>query len=313
MPRCQRRSLLVVLTAVAVLGAACIARPRRQVEPVAQGEPPFVAPLPAPSQIAPAEGRATALQIAVHVDEAAGVARKNAPCLASVPLPRDLHLTGTGSDLTLTTDAGVPVPCQVKVMSRWDAKPGDTAAAIRWVLLAFEADLGSRRTKTLRLVKRTNDFKPEKPLAVSSTDAGHAVLDTGAIKVKLGGKTLIESVARGASELLSKRIHAFVREGDEDVTLAGEPAVEILESGPVRGVVRLTGKLSKSLGYALTVEGWAGRQDLKLSLETRNSDPKANHTVKLTELGLAVELPAIASGAITPEGERGLTEHDALV
>ncbi len=286
MPRCLRRSLLAVTTALS-LGAAT-------------------------SQLAPAES-ARALSIAVHVDEAAGVVRKNAPCLAAVPLPRDLAITGTGSDLTLTTEAGVPVPCQVRVQSRWDAKPGDVEKPIRWVLLAFECDLGSHRTKSFRLVKRTNDFKPEKPVTVTSRDAGHALLDTGALKVKLGGPSLIESIGRPGGELLAKRIHAFVREGEEENALAEPPTVEVLESGPVRGVVRLTGKLSRTLGYALTVEGWAGRPELKLSLETRNSDPKTNRTVRLTELGLAVELPATASGVVSPEGERGITDHDAFV
>src|SRR5205807_1859421 len=132
--------------------------------------------------------------------------------------------------------------------------------------------------------------KPETPLTVTASD-GKVLLDTGAVKAQLGGSSLIENVTRSTGELLARSVRAYVREGDAEAELAQTPGIEVLERGPVHGVVRLTGRLSKSLDYALTVEGWAGRPELRVSLETRNSDPRAAHTIRLGELGLALDLP----------------------
>lgn len=266
-------------------------------------------------RLAPAES-ARAFSIEVHVEEAAGVARRNSPCLASVPLPREASVHAA-SELTLLDEASVPVPCQARILSRWDGRIADPTRLARWVLLAFECDMGSHRAKTFRLVKRTNDFPPPAPVAVNSEE-GRVLLDTGAIRARLGGPTLIENVTRSSGELLVKTLRPYVREGDAEATFVSTPEIEVLEAGPVRGVVRLTGSFASSggpgsrtgaLGYALTVECWAGRPELRLSLETRNA---AGRTVRLGELGLALDLPSLATSVLLPSGERGLTEHDAL-
>jgi hypothetical protein len=271
---------------------------------------------------------ARAFSIDVHVEEPSGVARRQSPCLASVPLPREASVHAA-SEITLLDESSVPVPCQTRILSRWDGKIADATKLARWVLLAFECDLGPHRAKTFRLVRRTNDFVPPAPVAVKLED-GHTLLDTGAVRARLGGASLVDNVTRSSGELLARTLRPYARVGDAEPVFAGTPEVEVLEAGPVRGVVRLTGSFAAAgadggvgvpparrragetpappIGYALTVEGWAGRPELRVSLETRS----LARTVKLGELGLALDLPSLATGVLLPGGERGLTEHDAL-
>jgi hypothetical protein len=304
----RRAVLASILSALSLAVASCFARPRGATERTGSTEP---IPPALPSRVAVAEAPGRAFSVAIRVEEAAGVARRSAPCLASVPLPREAGIVA-GSELSLTTDGGLPVPCQATVLSRYDGKLADESKLARWVLVAFECDLGAHRIGTFRLVRRRNEWPPTAPASVQAGEDGRALLRTGAIEAHLGGRALIESIER-SGKVLARGLQAYVRAGAAEAETSAAPSLEVLEPGPVRAVVRLTGKLSKELDYALTVEGWAGRAELALSLETRNSDRCAVHTVRLSELGLALDLPALVERVVTPEGDRGLTEHDALL
>jgi hypothetical protein len=230
--------------------------------------------LPARPVFALDEALGRAISVGIELD---GPAPPSTPCLASVPLPREAGVRSAG-ELALIDDAGTAIPCQPRILSRWDARPDDATALARWVLLAFESN-GSRH---IRLTRRTNGPTPEPCVSVASGVEGHVLLDTGTIKTELGGPTIVGHVTDEKGSILATAIRPLPHPRET-------PNVEILESGPVRAIVRVSGNLGWRLGYALLVEAWAGRSELRLALETRNSDPYVARTVELGEFGIDVE------------------------
>lgn len=323
----------VVLVGLASLASCVIPRalvpppraPWVPPEPSASPAPPRltgVAPAssaaaPLPLEAGPAlEGRSFSVEL--HVDEPAGVERRSEPVLASLPFPREAQVRD-GSELTVLTEAGIPLPVQAHVLSRWDGRPDDRDRPARWILLAFEADVGAHRTRPLHVVKRALDLAPAKPVQVEAHERS-ATLDTGAVRVELGGASLVGRIVAGSGEPIVSGGAATLRTGDGSTVARALPpeSCEVLEPGPVRGVVRLAGHYaagpgSPALGYALTVEGWAGRSELRLSLATRNSDPHRRGCVQLSELAFGLDLSKPAESTDSPEGARPLASGDALV
>jgi len=230
--------------------------------------------LPAKPVFALDEALGRAISVGIELD---GPASPGTPCLVSVPLPREAAVRSPG-ELALVDDAGTAIPCQPRVLSRWDARPDDATALARWVLVAFESN-GSRH---VRLTRRMNGPTPEPSVSVTPGVEGHLVLDTGTIKTELGGPTIVGHVTDEKGSVLATAIRPVPHPRET-------PSVEILEAGPVRAIVRVSGSLGWRLGYALRVEAWAGRSELRLALETRNSDPYVARTVELSELGIDLE------------------------
>jgi hypothetical protein len=258
------RSALVV-SAVAAIASACVTR-------VEAGKPAAAPATP----LVVGDG---ALAIAVHVDEPAGVERKDEPVLASVPLPEAARVLAPG-ELTLEDDRGEPVPCQVRILTRWAGRPEDGTRPARWVLLAFEADLAPHRTRAFKLIRRPASARPSKPVVVDATR-----IETGVLAARIGGGALLADLRLGSRPVVDA-LTAYVSEASGREAAGVPEKVEVLEPGPVRGVVRISGHYASGLGWALSVEGWAGRGDLGLSLETRCSNPRVKETRRLEEVGL---------------------------
>ena len=318
----RRAGSSLVLVATLAFLASCFARRLHEPPPLPRGDAKVAGRAEAgaaPRLDVPA-GRA--FSIALHVDEPAGVERKGEPVLASVPFPPEAALRD-GSEIAVVDEADAPLPVQARVLSRWDGRPDDATKPARWVLLAFEADVGANRTRPLRVVRRALDERPGKPVRIEVHGA-KATLDAGSIRVALGGSGPIESVADERGTVLARRGRAFVREGDPapqdggDATTGAPESIEVLEPGPVRGVVRLLGHYAThegepGLAYALTVEAWAGRPELRLSLETRNSDRHRRRCIELSELALRLGLARPVESIASPEGTRPLSPGDAFV
>jgi hypothetical protein len=255
--------------------------------------------------------------VALHVDESAGIERHAEPILASVPFPPEAAIK-TGRELAVLTDSGTPVPVQARILSRWEGRPDDEARPARFVLLAFEADVPASRTRPFRIVRRSIDLRPD-PAVKVLVNGLSATLDTGAVKIALGGSGPIAAITDARGQVLATGASALLRGDSGDESRAAPPeSIEVLEAGPVRGVVRLLGHYAtrsgeRGLDYALTVEGWSGRSDLRLRLETRNTGRRGRRTVKLSELALEVALGRPVEAITAPEGRQAISSGDALV
>ncbi|MCG3180968.1 MAG: hypothetical protein BIFFINMI_03335 [Phycisphaerae bacterium] len=201
-----------------------------------------------------------ALDVPLTLTERAGVDRVDEPVVSGVPLPEGLM--ADTSRLTLIGPDGKTVPAQFDVATRWyDAHPGadNAKASAKWVLVSFLASVKANDKAVYRLTDGGGNVAPAQPVQVAMAD-GVATVTTGALKfvVKRQGFNLIdgawidpagagnysqEILAPGKADI--RLFHggnglpaykSFSPAADPDVTM------ELEESGPVRAVIKLTGK-----------------------------------------------------------------------
>jgi hypothetical protein len=104
---------------------------------------PPEAPTPQPPPDAPPAP--TGLNVPLQVHNPLDVARADEPTTSGVPLPRQLGLADPAR-LRLVDAQGNPVPAQFTPVARWGSTPDDDSAPIRWVLVDFQATVGSQST-----------------------------------------------------------------------------------------------------------------------------------------------------------------------
>ncbi len=178
--------------------------------------------------------------------------RQAEPVTSGLPIPRQLGLTDL-TNLRLLEPDGNPVPAQFTPLARWGGAPDDNTAAVRWLLLDFQADVPAGGTTTYRL-QGTGGPAPPFP-TLNITDAVDAVtIDTGLAVFRVrksdGGLT-----APG----LSEPIHGRVRElgGAEHLT-GGPIEVSVEFSGPMRASVKIKGTHGAGLDYTSRFWFYAG-------------------------------------------------------
>jgi hypothetical protein len=250
--------------------------------------------------------------------------RQSEPITSGLPIPRQLGLSDLTSLRVLGPD-GTPVPGQFTPLARWGGAPDDSTAAIRWLLLDFQADVPAGGSATYRL-QATGGPLPSFP-TLNITDGADAVtIDTGAAVFSLsksdGGLT-----APG----LSAPIYGRVRElGGGEHTSARPVQVSIELSGPMRASVKVKGTLGAGLDYTSRFWFYAGQPGVRLfhTVENNTLCPVAEDgqllcyhigsggDITLTDLSLMV--PTALGGGLTYEaGGAGApatgTLNDALL
>jgi hypothetical protein len=240
-PIVTRRS--AALLATLSLFAACLG-----VEPVAGAGRPGIPGIP------------------LVVAETAGVARQGEVIANGVPLPRSLGLVDPGR-LAVVDPAGRPVPAEFTVLARWNAGHDDPKAPIEWLLVAFPATVGAKKSATYRLVTDgSSGPNPPPPHPLRLTRQGNAVtVDTGAAVFRLGADrgALFDEIrlAAGAGPpgglrlAGAGRMTARVREAA--VGHSGLRELRIERQGPLTAVVVVTGS------YDLAPVGGGGLGSLR--------------------------------------------------
>jgi hypothetical protein len=187
------------------------------------------------------------VDIALHVEERASIARAAQVVRFGVPLPRglvrdvsQLRVVATGSP----GGGGAPVPHQLRVSARW---PDCTA---KWVLVDVPVTLVPGERREYRLVDGAEEgYAPAGLRLVRHPD--HVDVDTGAARFVVAdrGRNLLASAIVGGEGLMDiTGLGATLRSVDGAAHDARVESLEIEETGPLVAVVALAGRFDSASG-----------------------------------------------------------------
>ncbi len=212
----------------------------------------------------PPAAAASGLSATIRTRETAGVARSGELVTVGVPVARSAALTST-SGLRLVDPEGEAVPAQIRVTGRWGGAPDDAALPIRWLLVDFLATVSPEGTAEWRLEEGAPAAAA--PMIVTTTSDA-IVVDTGSTEftVSRGDGALLDRARAGGLDLLGA---AEADNGSLIVTAAdgtvlrsrGDAAVlaaEVLETGPVKTVVRKQIELEAGALRDEASDSWSG-------------------------------------------------------
>lgn len=238
--------------------------------------------------------------IPVEVREQHGIARQHELVSLSVPLAETAAIHGTLS-LKLTDAAGMEVPAQWRVLTRWRGVPGDVSRPIKFALVKFFVDLAPNQAKDFRIRPRLPADGPPalpSPMVSAFVSGGVATVDTGVLQVDLdpnlfsgfngvrmdldgngviAPNELIVSPATSVGALLVDTLGGVYLQG-----MDSHPQYDVEEIGPLQLVVRV-----KGLHQPFTANN-IGRDFLKwttrLYFEAGSSAVRVEHTLGNTYL-----------------------------
>jgi hypothetical protein len=271
-----------------------------------------VGPTKAPESTAQAQQRPSPpavsldeLDLPLVVSNRLSVPRFAEPVTSGVPLPRELGLTDVTS-LRLLGPGGDAVPAQFTPVARWGAAPHDYAAAIRWLLVDFQADVPAGGQANYRLQDMASSEPPFPPLNVTETGDGVTV-DTGAAVFTVSRK---EGSLSGPG--LSSPVHSVVREsGGTELASGGPVELSVKLSGRMRASIEVKGSYHDGLQYTTRYWFYAGQAAVRIfhTVENNTLCPLGDEgqllcyeigspgSVSFTDLSLVV--PAVLGGNLT--------------
>jgi hypothetical protein len=220
------------------------------------------------------------LDVALKVQETAGVARVQDACRSGIPLA-----PGVAKDtekFRVTDEKGGEVPAQFRVINRRPA--GD----IEWVCVDFLADVPAKGTAVYHLT----DAGPAKAVekGVKVDDGADAItVSTGPLKLVvskkkflgLGEVSLDGAVVSKGGALVIKGVDGKVYRSDENLT--GELKVTVEESGLLHAVIRVDGEMKcmAADGKEHTYPTFDGSQVNVEGVKIANKDGALGFTVRL--------------------------------
>jgi len=218
----------------------------------------FAVSVPSSRELVAGEDASIEVGLPIHVREFQGFARVSEPVTFGFPIA-EVDEIMSPTELVVLDPAGKPAAAQFRVTQRWRARPDDSSAPIRWLLVDLQVDVDAGETVTYLLrAKAKKDKKPKSPkLSIKQKKK------TGTVKVKTGSAVFVVSgedatglevvradldgdgKVKGQEHLISKPSRgAFAltdRFGDEHSSRASAVNVEIEEHGKLRTVVRVDG------------------------------------------------------------------------
>jgi hypothetical protein len=242
------------------------------------------------------------LDVAVSVEETAGIAREAEPVTFGVPLPEGRIRDTSG--LRLYGPDAKPVPAVFRVVSRWWNDAATQVQSIRWVHADFFADAPAGGRTVYRL-RTSNEPQPPPPAAIRiETQPDSMRVDTGAAQftVRKTGAFLDAPGLNGADILLRS---------DERIYKASQwPGSELVveEENPLRVVIKRTGshgwvdRSDRALDYVLRIVAYAGKPHIRLiySFVNRQGQDMADF-VRLDGLWLQARLDRDAPPALVEQ------------
>jgi hypothetical protein len=199
--------------------------------------------------------------VPILVREVHGVPRIAEPVTFGMPIPESAKLKDVKS-LYVRSPNDEIVPSQIRVLQRWRAAPDAKKAPIRWILVDFQADVEAHGVATYRLQLAKKGKKPKgvklaKPRFDVALSASRLAVETGVARFIVSRERagFLESVefdldGDGALEPNERLIDSSTGEGfvltdrfGARYTSAAHPmTLEIVESGKLRTVVKVTGR-----------------------------------------------------------------------
>jgi hypothetical protein len=207
----------------------------------------------------------------IHFDKISMYEREKEPISLGIPFAKG-QLKEV-KDFGIKND-GVEVSTQADVTGRWDD------GSIKWLTAHFEADLPGNKAHDLTFVCDGSVATPIADLAVSVFEKREGVeIDTGVLNVslekgvnwlgavKVEGEAWFGADAFSGFEIVDDSGHRFAADVSQ---------IKVIESGPIRGLVELSGKHTGENGtlfdFRIAVEAWAGKPFLRLDYQFINRE-----------------------------------------
>jgi len=183
---------------------------------------------------------------------------------------------------------------QKHVTARWDD------GSVKWLLVHFQVDLPGNASKTISAIlngEKAEASLPAQHVRVTETDEGVTV-NTGPLELKVrksGFDLFHEAFFEGQRIGLPGFISGFYvveRDGKRYTTAEDEAEVAVEETGPMRGVVVVSGKhrcgTETFLDYRVRIIAYAGKPYVEVEYQFINRERK--RAVSLGEVGLKVQM-----------------------
>ncbi len=235
--------------------------------------------------------------IPLTVRETSGVPRRFETVTTGVPIPREPGVR-LAEQLRLVVPGAGEVDAQFRVLSRWNGAPDDESAPIRWVLVDFQVSLSPFGLGRFELRGDGPQGKVAFPLDVTQSPDG-VLITTGVGRFHIArdrfnlfdGVELSDLVVGGRGTVIvppNGRGGIAVRREDGSIYLSADepepPTIEIEERGPIRAVVRVSGRLHTQtqnqvypgqldyLEYSARYHFRRGSADVRVEFTLRNPD-----------------------------------------
>ena len=282
---------------------------------------------------------------------------RTAIAYSSIPVQRSRNLQPSDFPrLAIIGPGNRLIASQFDVVSRWGGPLADGSRPIRWLQISLDARADANSLSRYSLVlyptppQATDDFAasitPVSSQFVVDTGVGRFTLDPAnpalfdSIEVDANedrvGLQTIYSHAPGAGPFLTHGANVTIDTGGNGAAVVDPSGFTIVESGPVKVVVRLNGHLTdpggsslcnatappyEQFGYTLVATFHRGRRDILMQYQFRNEcsgadgEPWDDEVVFVTEAGwrfpLSLGLPTVhraGAGNITSAVFTGTTQ-----
>ncbi|MBN1441541.1 MAG: hypothetical protein JXA90_02480, partial [Planctomycetes bacterium] len=222
---------------------------------------------------------ASAGELALTVEEPAGVERARWPVTSGVPLAAGALRDHRAS--ALFDAGGAEVPLQTEPLALWPD------GSVRWLLLDFQIDLaaGEKRQLKLRYGPEVRRAAVEKPVLVERRPDGKVTIETGPLRLQYDPERFFpqgEAWLKAGSGGLEADRRITVNCSSDGVALwtekdgrpqphspiASPAEITIEQSGPVRVCIRASGRHgpadSPMFGYVARIHAWRGQPFIRV-------------------------------------------------
>lgn len=237
-------------------------------------------------------GSTLGLEIPLIVEEPIGVPRRQAPVTSGVSLPRGQFPSDQPFCL-LQGDAEIPLQATPLVVER--------DGTLRWVLLDFQLDIGSRETKRLTLKTEPGKARPKMVIRTTEDDDSISV-NTGPLSFSVSKAkpyALFDAVAVRGKPVAAGGTVEFTEAKTNVRYTAGKPKKVYFEyRGPLRVTLRIDGTYQAASGigldenpcrlkYITRITAWAGRTDVRIQHILSNSNNEQVYHANVRNASLA--------------------------
>jgi hypothetical protein len=175
------------------------------------------------------------------------------PVTFGAPFPRGLVAEGSEFHLTALDTSGPALPVQSRTLSRWPD------GSVRWALVDAQVDLAAGNPG--RFVLRPGS-SPTPTAAITIADAADGIrIDTGRLQftVPRGRFAVLDAVRLDGAEVPAGSLTAFMDIDGRHFAAEAPQSVRLVESGPLRARVELSGAYGRDFHYVTRIDAYAGK------------------------------------------------------
>ncbi|MCC6367642.1 MAG: glycoside hydrolase family 127 protein [Bryobacterales bacterium] len=206
------------------------------------------------------------------------------PVTAGIPFAKGV--LGSDNHLRAVDAGGAELPLQTRVLQHWPD------GSVKWVLLDLGAGIPAATVEYGTEVNRTASRSPLK----LTEDNDAVTVDTGTLKFTVNKRRfgLLDSVWRNGEKVVDKPAEFSLTGPDGAIysSLAAPDEVKVEEIGPVRALVRVSGRHQTADGkklfrYVVRIHAWAGQPYVRIQ-HTFENDHTATDFIDIRSLILRV-------------------------